>query len=258
MFTSITALVTDYYPTFQQITSSYSQPVRETFVKISHRRNPMLTVIKIALLQFKDRGTKLSFVVNGLKFDEPTWAGRLGRTISCYTNPDGNASAKHYHNLLVDILQAYDWYGTIEGTSALFEEMKKGLKALKATYPHREVDNFVDDAYSIVDEGRMPTEEEQKTQEEETAETADEEVAEPLERKEQIRQALRKEIDEVICNLIDEHFIYVVARQFQTIHAFESERDKKQVAGAINETIRGKTTELNQTLLRTIRSTIDA
>jgi len=259
MLTSLTSLVTDYYPTFQQITSTYSQPVRETFVKISHRRNPLLSVIKIALLQFKDRGTKLSFVVNGLKFDEPTWSGRLGRTISCYTNPEGNASAKYYYKLLEDIRLAYQWYAEFETAATIFDEMKKGLNALQTTYPRGEVNNFVEKAIAIVEGQEIAIDELENEQEEESAsEEFKSECSNTCTKKQQIKELLKEEIDNVIRTLINAHFIHCISEQFETIEKFENNRDQKQLAGVINETIRAKTTELNQLLLRTIRSTIDA
>lgn len=253
MLASFTSFVTDYYPTLQQITSSYSQPVRETFVKISHRRNPLLTVIKIALLQFKDRGTKLSFVVNGLKFDEPTFSGRIGRTISCYTNPEANASAKYYYKLLEDIRLAQEWYGALEGAQNIFDEMKKGLTALQETYPRGEAQGFVEKSIALV-EGREIAQEDLEELEGDLDESSS--MQENPSNKQRIKELLKMEVDRVICELINEHFIGFISEQFNTVKNFRNDRDKKQLASVINETVRAKTTELNGLLLETIRTTI--
>ncbi len=107
--------------------SSYVYTFFNSEQKRNYRLDPLTSVIKLALLNYKNKGTKLSIYNNYIYFSEN----------SIYQF----AIRKYYgdsYNDLRDIkkslYKAVDWYYDDQKLKYLFEEAIKGLEKLKDTY----------------------------------------------------------------------------------------------------------------------------
>lgn len=96
--------------------------------------DPMSCLVKLALLSFYDKGTKISIYQNRIMFNEP---GILQGTYRFF-NGDGK---EDLHNLFNPLQKSIDWYWEKDNDEInfLFKNSINGLKSLKKSYG----DNFM-------------------------------------------------------------------------------------------------------------------
>ena len=87
---------------------------------------PMCVIFRLALLQYKDRGTKLSIKNNSIIYQDPTYDQGIVRMI------DGDCR-EDLHNLYHPILKSIEWYPYQEYKD-LYDECIIGLELLNNVY----------------------------------------------------------------------------------------------------------------------------
>jgi len=104
--------------------------------------DPLTTLIKIALLNFKDKGTKLSINANKISFHSPTVLQGSIR----WHNGDNRLDL---HNLCNPIERVVEWYDCKDPhIGNIFQLACNGLKKLRDSYNGIENSNIVCDALS--------------------------------------------------------------------------------------------------------------
>lgn len=94
--------------------------------------DPLSTLIRIALLPYMPRGTKIAILNNSIIYTPPTIIGKLMRTGLHYIGPGCSRSSRDMmHNLRHPIEHAVSWY---DDAAELFDNAKEGLSQLKHTY----------------------------------------------------------------------------------------------------------------------------
>tara|TARA_B110000208_G_C11677816_1_gene397626 strand:+ start:215 stop:829 length:615 start_codon:yes stop_codon:yes gene_type:complete len=87
---------------------------------------PISTIFRLALLQYKDKGTKLSVMNNSIRYQLPSYDQGILRMLSGDCRED-------LHNLYHPILKAIDWYEYNE-YQYLYDECILGLDLLNNVY----------------------------------------------------------------------------------------------------------------------------
>jgi hypothetical protein len=87
---------------------------------------PISTIFRLALLQYKDKGTKLSVMNNSIRYQLPSYDQGILRMLSGDCRED-------LHNLYHPILKAIDWYEYTE-YQYLYDECILGLDLLNNVY----------------------------------------------------------------------------------------------------------------------------
>ena len=87
---------------------------------------PMCVIFRLALLQYKDKGTKLSIKKNSIIYQEPTYDQGIVRMI------DGDCR-EDLHNLYHPILKCIEWY-SYDSYKFLYDECIAGLTILNSVY----------------------------------------------------------------------------------------------------------------------------
>ncbi len=87
---------------------------------------PLSCVLKLIILQYKERGTKISVSNNSILFNEPNYAQGIIRMFA-------NDCREDLHNLYHPLLKAIEWY-PLQEYKSLYEECNKGLELLKEVY----------------------------------------------------------------------------------------------------------------------------
>lgn len=105
---------------------------------------PLCCLLKIILLQFKEKGTKISVIDNSIQFNEPSFTQGIIRTFYGDCRED-------LHNLYHPLIKATTWY-PIEKYPEFYTECKKGLELLNNVYDnnttiHHTISHYI----SIVD-----------------------------------------------------------------------------------------------------------
>ena len=99
--------------------------------------DPFSTIIKLALLNYKDIGTKLSIVNNQIYFSEPTLLQPPIRRLNGDTRDD-------IHNLSEPITCAIKWYQHTDiNIDFIFKKALKGIEKLKKSYTDENQSNLV-------------------------------------------------------------------------------------------------------------------
>ena len=87
---------------------------------------PLCCIIKIALIQFKENGTKISVIDNSIQFNEPSIAQGILRSINGDCRED-------LHNIYHPLLKCIEWF-PLKEHKLLYQECKKGLEILNSVY----------------------------------------------------------------------------------------------------------------------------
>ena len=102
----------------------------ESFSKEKKEKNfilePLSVIFRLALLQYKDKGTKISIRENSIQFQLPTYDQGLIRMI------EGDAR-EDLHNLYHPLLKCIEWY-PYESYQFIYDECIKGLNILNSNY----------------------------------------------------------------------------------------------------------------------------
>ena len=115
---------------------------------------PLSTVLKISLLQFKEPGTKISVGNNKITFNEPSIIQGFFRSWYGHRRED-------LHNLYHPLLQCIEWYdkNNIKYKS-FYQECIKGLRLLLQTYDDHTTIHHTLIHYITILESKDPIEEE--------------------------------------------------------------------------------------------------
>ena len=100
---------------------------------------PLSCVLKIALLQHKPQGTKISVINNSLHYNEPSLLQGFSRSL-------GGDSRQDLHNICHPIIKCLEWYPLSE-YPLFYEEAKNGLECLKQSYEEHSLINHTIEHY---------------------------------------------------------------------------------------------------------------
>ena len=105
---------------------------------------PLCCVLKLIMLQYKEKGTKISVSNNSLFFNEPFFGQGLMRSLYGDCRED-------LHNIYHPLLKAVEWY-PLQEFKSYYEDCKKGLELLLEVYDdnttiHHTISHYI----SIVD-----------------------------------------------------------------------------------------------------------
>lgn len=87
---------------------------------------PLCCILKIILLQFKEKGTKISVIDNSIQFNEPSFTQGIIRSFYGDCRED-------LHNLYHPLIKSLDWY-PISEYKLFYTECEKGLNIIKELY----------------------------------------------------------------------------------------------------------------------------
>ena len=108
---------------------------------------PLCCIIKIGLIQFKDKGTKISIIDNSIQFNEPSLAQGIFRSFNGDCRED-------LHNIYHPLLKCIEWF-PLKDYGLLYQECKKGLEILNSVYDsnttiHHTITHYI----SIIEENK--------------------------------------------------------------------------------------------------------
>lgn len=87
---------------------------------------PLCCILKIILLQFKEKGTKISVIDNSIQFNEPSLTQGIIRSFYGDCRED-------LHNLYHPLIKSLEWYPVSE-YKLFYTECEKGLNIIKQLY----------------------------------------------------------------------------------------------------------------------------
>ena len=94
---------------------------------------PMCCIIRLAILEYKETGTKISIYDNCISYYEPTLVQGMMRTINGDNRDD-------LHNLFNPLIIALEWYNpTNEFYRKFFERARNGILKLKTAYEYNSI-----------------------------------------------------------------------------------------------------------------------
>ena len=107
---------------------------------------PLCCIIKLILLQFKEKDTKISVSDNSLYFNEPSYGQGLVRSLYGDCRED-------LHNIYHPLIKSIEWY-PIEKFTIYYEECKKGLQLLLEVYDDNTTIHHTISHYISIIEGK--------------------------------------------------------------------------------------------------------
>ena len=91
----------------QGATYQFYKYLEESLISDKNQKNlilePLCVIFRLAMLQYKDKGTKLSVKNNSIQYQEPAYDQGILRML-------GGDCREDLHNLYHPILKAIDWY----------------------------------------------------------------------------------------------------------------------------------------------------
>ena len=107
---------------------------------------PLCCILKLILLQFKEKGTKISVSDNSITFNEPSYGQGLVRSLYGDCRED-------LHNIYHPLLKSVEWY-PIRDFNIYYEECKKGLQLLLQVYDDNTTIHHTISHYISIIEGK--------------------------------------------------------------------------------------------------------
>lgn len=107
---------------------------------------PLCCILKLILLQFKEKGTKISVSDNSITFNEPSYGQGIMRSLYGDCRED-------LHNIYHPLLKAVEWY-PIREFIIYYEECKKGLQLLLQVYDDNTTIHHTISHYISIIEGK--------------------------------------------------------------------------------------------------------
>lgn len=107
---------------------------------------PLCCILKLILLQFKEKGTKISVSDNSITFNEPSYGQGIVRSFYGDCRED-------IHNIYHPLLKAVEWY-PIDKFHVYYEECKKGLRLLLGVYDDNTTIHHTISHYISIIEGK--------------------------------------------------------------------------------------------------------
>jgi hypothetical protein len=109
------------YQIYSTMFKSYQIPNQKNLIL-----EPFSCLLKLILLQYKEKGTKISIIDNSICFNEPSYSQGLIRLFNGDCRED-------LHNLYHPLLKCVEWY-PLKEYPQFYEECKKGLELLNEVY----------------------------------------------------------------------------------------------------------------------------
>ena len=110
------------YQFFKSLEDMIKTPKREKNLILE----PLTVIFRLSLLQYKDKGTKISIRDNSIQYQLPTYDQGLIRMIEGDTRED-------LHNLYHPLLKCIEWY-PYESYQFIYDECIIGLNILNSVY----------------------------------------------------------------------------------------------------------------------------
>jgi len=107
---------------------------------------PLCCILKLILLQFKEKGTKISVSENSIYFNEPSYGQGIVRSFYGDCRED-------LHNIYHPLLKAVEWY-PIREFIIYYDECKKGLQLLLKVYDDNTTIHHTISHYISIIEGK--------------------------------------------------------------------------------------------------------
>ena len=107
---------------------------------------PLCCILKLILLQFKEKDTKISVSDNSITFNEPSYGQGLVRSLYGDCRED-------LHNIYHPLLKSVEWY-PIDKFHIYYEECKKGLQLLLEVYDDNTTIHHTISHYISIIEGK--------------------------------------------------------------------------------------------------------
>jgi len=107
---------------------------------------PLCCILKLILLQFKEKNTKISVSDNSITFNEPSYGQGLVRSLYGDCRED-------LHNIYHPLLKSVEWY-PIKDFNIYYEECKKGLQLLLQVYDDNTTIHHTISHYISIIEGK--------------------------------------------------------------------------------------------------------
>jgi hypothetical protein len=107
---------------------------------------PLCCILKLILLQFKEKGTKISVSDNSITFNEPSYGQGIVRSLYGDCRED-------LHNIYHPLLKSVEWY-PIKDFNIYYEECKKGLQLLLQVYDDNTTIHHTISHYISIIEGK--------------------------------------------------------------------------------------------------------
>ena len=107
---------------------------------------PLCCILKLILLQFKEKNTKISVSDNSITFNEPSYGQGLVRSLYGDCRED-------LHNIYHPLLKSVEWY-PIKDFNIYYEECKKGLQLLLKVYDDNTTIHHTISHYISIIEGK--------------------------------------------------------------------------------------------------------
>ena len=107
---------------------------------------PLCCILKLILLQFKEKGTKISVSDNSITFNEPSYGQGLVRSLYGDCRED-------LHNIYHPLLKSVEWY-PIRDFNIYYEQCKKGLQILLQVYDDNTTIHHTISHYISIIEGK--------------------------------------------------------------------------------------------------------
>mgnify|MGYP001222291411 CR=1 FL=1 len=105
---------------------------------------PLSCILKLGLLEYKEKGTKISIIDNSIHFNEPSLTQGLTRLFNGDCRED-------LHNLYHPLIKSIEWH-PLDDYSLLYQQCKNGLNLLNSVYDnnttiHHTINHYI----SIID-----------------------------------------------------------------------------------------------------------
>jgi hypothetical protein len=107
---------------------------------------PLCCILKLILLQFKEKNTKISVSDNSIYFNEPSYGQGLVRSLYGDCRED-------LHNIYHPLIKSIEWY-PIKDFNIYYEECKKGLQLLLEVYDDNTTIHHTISHYISIIEGK--------------------------------------------------------------------------------------------------------
>jgi len=107
---------------------------------------PLCCILKLILLQYKEKDTKISVSDNSITFNEPSYGQGLVRSLYGDCRED-------LHNIYHPLLKSVEWY-PIDKFHVYYEECKKGLQLLLKVYDDNTTIHHTISHYISIIEGK--------------------------------------------------------------------------------------------------------
>jgi len=124
------------------------------YTKSQNQKNlilePMCCLLKLSLLQFKEKGTKISIIDNSIQFNEPSFGQGIIRSLYGDCRED-------LHNLYHPLIKCLSWY-PLKEYQLFYDQCKIGLELMNEVYDDNTTIHHTISHYLAIVGGKNETE----------------------------------------------------------------------------------------------------